>query len=235
MKRETKAGIYITVSIHLAVIIVLLLTVVTPSLKRGESFELDFSKQDELERLEEELAKKMELNRRLNRMLAEAGLPQEAIRNVAVDKGALKDDRGTDAEQLYKDAARIAKDFENGYEYDVIRPEKPEHGESGESVDSHEEQDYHGPAVVSYTLEGRKASHLSVPAYKCFLGGEVTVYITVEPSGKVLNAVVLDAVSSDDQCLRDYAVKASMASRFSRNSTAPAKQIGNIVYKFIAQ
>ena len=236
MKRETKTGLYITVSIHLAVIIVLMLTVVTPSLKGGERFEMDFSKQDELERLEEELAKKMELNRRLNKMLAEAGLPQEAIRNVAVDKGALKDDRGTDADQLYKDAARIAQEFARGYEYEVEEPEMPVHKEEEEQkTDPHEEKAYHGPAVVTYHLEGRKASHLSVPAYKCYLGGEVTVYITVEPSGKVIDAVILDAVSSDDQCLRDYALTASLKSYFSRSATAPPKQIGNIVYKFIAQ
>ena len=44
---EKLAGILITVSIHLAVIIILLLTVVEPSIrKQSATYEFDFTKQD---------------------------------------------------------------------------------------------------------------------------------------------------------------------------------------------
>jgi TonB family protein len=89
--------------------------------------------------------------------------------------------------------------------------------------------------VVSYTLDGRKASHLKIPAYRCYGAGDVTVIITVNPQGQVINAQVMDAVSANDQCLRNFAVRAARLSRFSASNTAPAKQTGEILYRFIAQ
>jgi hypothetical protein len=61
------------------------------------------------------------------------------------------------------------------------------------------------------------------------------VIITVDPSGNVLNAKVQDEVSSSDKCLREFAVRAAKLSRFSASTSAPARQMGNIVYMFIAQ
>ena len=63
----------------------------------------------------------------------------------------------------------------------------------------------------------------------------VTVVITVNTSGKVIDARVLDDVSSQDKCLRDFAIRAARMSRFSASPTAPSKQTGDIVYQFIAQ
>ena len=65
--------------------------------------------------------------------------------------------------------------------------------------------------------------------------GDVTVIITVNPQGQVINAQVMDAVSANDQCLRNFAVRAARLSRFSASNTAPAKQTGEILYRFIAQ
>ena len=96
-------------------------------------------------------------------------------------------------------------------------------------------KEYSGPSVVSYTLDGRKASHLKIPAYRCLGSGDVTVIITVDPSGKVLNAKVLDAVSAEDKCLRDFAIRAARLSRFSASTKAPARQTGEILYRFVAQ
>ena len=89
--------------------------------------------------------------------------------------------------------------------------------------------------MVSYDLAGRKASRLSIPAYRCFGAGHVTVIITVDPSGNVVNAKIQEDVSSNDKCLRDFAIRAARTSKFSASSSAPARQIGNIVYMFIAQ
>ena len=107
------AGILITVSIHLAVIIILLLTVVGPSIrKQSATYEFDFTKQDEIEKLEKEVQRQKALNDRLEKLLKENGVGSEPLRNVTVDRGSLKDDRGTDAEKLYRDAER----FQNHYE-----------------------------------------------------------------------------------------------------------------------
>lgn len=166
-------------------------------------------------------------------MLAEAaGVP---VRNVAVDRGALKDDRNTNAEELYREAEKLAQDLKNGPKLD--EPDE-DYAAVSKPVRQKEEQkksSYNGPSVVSYEIEGRKASKLSIPAYRCLGAGHVTVVITVDPSGKVLNAKIQDEVSSDDRCLRDFAVRAARLSRFSASGTAPARQVGNIVYLFVAQ
>ncbi len=233
MKSDEKAGLYITIIFHLVVIIVLLVCQISSALKRENTFVLDFSKQEKVEKETAERNLKEEVSERLDRMLAEAaGVP---IRNVAVDRGALKDDRNTNAEELYKDAEQLAKDLKNGPQLNepdedyaqISRPERKQEEKKNAG--------YTGPSVVSYELDGRKASKLSIPAYRCLGSGHVTVIITVDPSGKVLNAKVQDGVSSDDKCLRDFAVRAARLSRFSASPSAPARQIGNIVYLFIAQ
>jgi hypothetical protein len=45
----------------------------------------------------------------------------------------------------------------------------------------------------------------------------------------------MEEISSDDSCLRSFAIRAARLSRFSASSTAPARQTGEILYRFIAQ
>ena len=233
MKSDEKAGLYITIIFHLVVIIVLLVCQISSALKRENTFVLDFSKQEKVEKETAERNLKEEVSERLDRMLAEAaGVP---IRNVAVDRGALKDDRNTNAEELYKDAEQLAKDLKNGPQLNEPDEDYAQISRPERTQEEKKNAGYTGPSVVSYELDGRKASKLSIPAYRCLGSGHVTVIITVDPSGKVLNAKVQDGVSSDDKCLRDFAVRAARLSRFSASPSAPARQIGNIVYLFIAQ
>lgn len=226
--KETKAGILITVSAHLAVIIVLLETMVTPSLRKEGSIEFDFSAIEEIERLQKELEFKKDVNKRLNELLAMNGLDpiEEApeMKNVAVNRHT---------NDLLQENARIQQDIKESLErqhdenvvYEQYTPQKEEE----------QTVEYNGPSVVSYDLGGRKASRLPIPAYKCFGGGEVTVLIEVNPNGDVINAKVKGDVSTNDGCLRDYAVRAAYRAKFSKSASAPAKQKGDIVYSFIAQ
>ena len=242
-RSEDKAGILITVIFHLTVIIVLLLYQIDATVRREESFVIDFSKQEEIERqiqemeeMEREIAKLEAIRQRLEEKISGTTTPE--VRNIAVDKGGfLKDDRGTDAEQLYKDAERIAKDLRNGQSNAIEEDARDETVDLGGGSKSDRKSDavYSGPSVLSYTLDGRKASKLPIPAYRCYAGGEVTVIIVVNPQGMVVDAKVMDDVSSGDQCLRSFAVRAARLSRFSQSSTAPARQTGEIVYRFIAQ
>ena len=237
MKKEDKAGIYTTVIIHLAVLIVLLATSLGFSLQSENSFVLDFSKLEELERLQEEverLRQEAEFQKAISeRLEAEIGAAPGGYRNVAVDRASLKDDRGTDADQLYKDAERLAKELKGGFEVpdDGFSANLP----SKDDGKKKEQKAYSGPSVVSYYLEGRKASKLSIPAYRCMGAGEVTVLITVDNSGSVIAAKIDESCSSSDGCLRSFAIRAARLSRFSADPKAPARQQGNIVYQFIAQ
>ena len=223
MKKEDRAGLYTTVIIHLAVLIILLATSLGYSIQRENSFVLDFSKLEELEKLQAEV----------ERLQKEAEFQQAISEKLQQELGALKDDRGTDADQLYKDAERLAKELKGGFELpdDDFSASIP----SKDQGEKKEQKAYSGPSVVSYYLEGRKASKLSIPAYRCMGAGEVTVLITVDNSGTVVAAKGDESSSSKDGCLRSFAIRAARLSRFSASSSAPANQQGNIVYQFIAQ
>ncbi len=240
LRSEDKAGLYITVIVHLAVIIVLLAGRIGASLGRENSFVIDFSREEALERRmleekrqEEEAAWDEEISRKLEEMIA--GNDASQYRNVAVNRSALKDDRGTDADQLYKDAERLAKDLRDGVEADEPDDSYVEVNNKSTKPSEKKQAEYSGPSVVSYTLDGRKASSLPIPAYRCYGGGMVTVIITVDNSGRVVNAKVQEGVSSTDRCLREFAVRAARMSRFSSDPKAPPRQTGDIVYMFIAQ
>ena len=238
MNKDNRAGLYLTVIFHLTVIIVLLLYSIDTTLRREESFVLDFSKQEEIEKKEKEEIFKEDISRKLDELISAAQSSSAPIRNIAVDatNSRLKDDRGTDAEQLYKDAERLAKDLKSGHKDAIEEDARQETVEMQHQKKSDANQkEYSGPSVVSYTLDGRKASHLKIPAYRCYGAGDVTVIITVNNAGQVVKAEVMDGISSDDQCLRSFAVRAARLSRFSASQTAPPNQKGEILYRFIAQ
>lgn len=234
---DRKAGLYITVSIHLAVIIVLLAVRIGYEVQRENSFVLDFTQQEELERQQEQAQLHEIAEQDLERMLAAAAAMQSSqMRNVAVDRSALKDDKGIDADQLYKDAERLAKELRDGQnrqeeDLDAFAATQP----SPAKEEKEEPRAYSGPSVLSWSLDGRKASHLPIPAYRCYGAGEVTVIITVNNQGTVINAKVDDKLSTADNCLRTFATRAARLSKFSASPTAPARQMGTITYAFIAQ
>ena len=235
-KSEDRAGLYITVIFHLTVIIVLLLYGIDSTIKREESFVIDFSKQEEIERVIKEKAFKEDVSKRLDRLIEMSRTSSDPIRNIAVDAGSpLKDDRGTDAEELYKEAERLAQELKNGQMEDAREETVELPSEQKEKKKDEPKKEYTGPSVLSYNLDGRKASKLNIPAYRCYGSGDVTVIITVDNSGRVVGAKVLEEVSSDDTCLRSYAIRAARLSQFSASSTAPPRQTGEILYRFIAQ
>ncbi len=249
MKRipdEDKAGLYLTAIVHLAVLIVLLASGLGYTLSRENSFVLDYSRYDELDRMRQEVARLKEeaefkegVSRRLQQTLAANGISggESEIKNVAVDRSALKDDRGTDAEQLYKDAERLKGELAGGYEIpdeDSAALPSPK-ASAADEAPKRPSSTYSGPSVISYELEGRKASRLPIPAYRCMGAGQVKVIISVNPKGEVVSAKVEDNVSSKDACLRSFAIRAARLSKFTIKTDAPAKQSGSIVYEFIAQ
>ncbi|MBR2225836.1 MAG: hypothetical protein IJ884_08680, partial [Bacteroidales bacterium] len=229
---DQKAGLLITAIVHLAVIIVLLLGGIGYSLQRENSFVLDFTKQEEKEELERQVELKQSALEQLESMIAAQRME---VRNVAVNRSAqLKDDRNTDADQLYRDAERLAQELKDGqnrvqdnpedFVQDPVTPSKPE---------PRKKETYSGPSVLSWSLDGRKATRLPIPAYRCVGAGQVTVIITVNNQGKVIDAKVDNGSSSGDGCLRAFATRAARMSLFNASTTAPARQMGTITYAFI--
>jgi len=231
---DQQAGLYITVSIHLAVIIVLLAVRIGFEVQRENGFVMDFTAQEEVERLQQRIRMQERVEAQLEQMLSDQGVP---VRNVTVNQSTLKDDRGTNAEELYKEAERLAKELQEGQHkaddtpdsFAAVQEEKKEKKKE-------EAKPYSGPSVLSWSLDGRRASRLPIPAYRCYGAGEITVIITVNNRGDVVNAKVDDSTtSSQDGCLRTFAIRAARLSKFSASPEAPARQMGTITYAFIAQ
>ena len=236
LQNEDKAGLYITVIFHLLVIAILLIAQIGAVLRSENTFVLDFTKQEEKEKIAREENFREDISRRLEEMIAASEAGRDQVRNIAVDRSHLKDDRGTDARKLYEEAERLQEELDKGKS--AVHQEENElalQPVEKDSQEEHLESHYSGPSVLSWELEGRKASRLKVPAYLGMGAGMVTVVITVDNHGNVIDAKVEDAMSSKDASLRKYAINAARASRFSASPTAPARQTGNIVYQFIAQ
>lgn len=234
ISRDDRAGIYITVIVHLVVLIVLMAIQLGATLKKETSFVLDFTKMEQIEKLQKELELKQAINDRLNEMLAGG---YEPIRNIAVDRSELRDDRHSaeDARELYEEAEKLKQDLQRPaeevqVEHEIIAAPTPSKKE-----EARKEVKYSGPSVLEYELEGRKASRLPIPAYRCIGAGEVRINITVDKQGTVVGAKVDESSSSSDGCLRSFAVRAARMSKFSMSTTAPDRQQGYIIYQFVAQ
>ena len=234
--KEDRAGLYITIIFHLVVIIVLLAYQIDNALRREESFVLDFTKQEEIEKQKKEQIFKEDISKRIEEMLAAARNSGEPVRNVAVDANTqLKDDRNTDADQLYKDAERLANELKSGQLEDAREEAVELPAEETKKKEDPKKKEFKGKAVVTYNLEGRKASSLKIPAYRCYNSGDVTVIITVNNAGRVVGAKILEEISSSDACLRSEAIRAARTTRFNSSSSSPPNQTGEILYRFIAQ
>ena len=235
--KEKKTGFYTTVIFHLVVLIIFLLTAIHGVVSEETSFVLDFSKLEELEEIAKQEELKAQASKELDDLLSGNVTPNQ-YRNVAVDRSnqPLRDDRFKNPNQVYDearelqkklDASRAAALREQGNDEDAVA--------SGENLPDSNAPQYKGPSVISYSLDGRKAISLPVPAYKCQGGGDVSIRITVNRKGYVTAATVISNVSSSDECIVRSAIDAAKRSRFRASSTAPDKQVGEIVYRFIAQ
>lgn len=235
--KEKKAGFYTTVIFHLVVIIICLLTAIHRVASEETSFVLDFSKLEELEKIEKLEEMKAQASKELDDLLSGAA-SSSAYRNVAVDRSsqALRDDRFKNPNQVYDEARELQRKLDASRAA-ALR----EQGDDDASLASRENlpgsnvPQYEGPSVISYSLDGRKAISLPVPAYKCQGGGDVSVQITVNRKGYVVSAAVIESVSSSDECIVRSALAAAKKSRFRASSSAPERQTGEIVYRFIAQ
>lgn len=234
--KEKKIGFYTTVIFHLVVLIIFLLTSINRIVSEETSFVLDFSKLEEYERLQEQQEMKAKVSEELDEILS--GATSNPYRNVAVDRSGeqLRDDRFSNPNQVYDearelqrklDASREAALREQGADEDVAA--------TPSNVENSNAPEYKGPSVLSYQLDGRKAIYLPVPVYKCYGGGDVYVRIVVNRKGYVTNAQIIESSSSPDECLHKYAIEAAKRSRFTAKSRAEDRQIGEIVYRFIAQ
>ena len=110
---SNKAGLYLTIIVHLIAIIILLCWSIHAQLSQNTSFLIDFSAQEEQERLVEQTrmqeSVKEELDAEIDALLnASRSQNAQNIRNVAVDASEhLRDDRHDNPEDIYRDAREL--------------------------------------------------------------------------------------------------------------------------------
>ena len=231
--KEKKVGFYSTIIFHLVVLIIFLLTAIHGIVSEETSFVLDFSKQEEIEKIEKLEELKQQASKELDDLLS--GRASNSYRNVAVDRSnqPLRDDRFKNPNQVYDEARELQRKLDASRAAALREQGSDDVAANNENLPKENAQQYKGPSVISYTLDGRKAISLPVPAYKC--QGDVSVQISVNRKGYVVGASVIESVSSSDECLIRSAVAAAKRSRFRASTSAPEKQVGEIVYRFIAQ
>ena len=235
-KKDNNAGLYMTIAVHLVLLIVLLSSRIGYLIQEESSFVLDFTKEEELEKARREEVIKEEVSKELEEIFA----GRTPVRNVVVDAGNrgsnLRDDRFKNPSQVYDEAKKLQEKLDAARREATQQQGSDEEAAQSDKIDKEAKTEaYKGPSVISYSLEGRKSISMPIPVYKCVAGGDVSVAIIVNRNGYVTDAEVIDNASAKDLCIREYAVRAATSSRFTRSSSAPEKQIGEIVYRFIAQ
>ena len=86
---------------------------------------------------------------------------------------------------------------------------------------------------VGYSLGNRKALSKPAPKYTCNEQGKVVVEVSVDRTGRTINAVAgVKGTTNTAKCLLDQARIAAINTRWDASSDAPEKQVGKIVYNF---
>jgi len=106
----------------------------------------------------------------------------------------------------------------------------------GFADDKHNAKGYYGSGGDgggNYRLGNRQALSKPKPAYECNEEGNIYVSITVDKSGNVVSAQPgAKGTTNSAPCLLESAKDAALKTKFSPDQTAPAKQIGLIIYNF---
>lgn len=151
----------------------------------------------------------------------------DVIKDEMIAKGDLTEDN-------FIDRAKEEQNAEGDLQYLEEKTDVNENQD--DNTVSKMESDYRGPTRISYFLKDRFKVKLPIPIYTCPDGGSVTVEITVDTNGKVIDADVKAVESNtDDYCLKEAALKAAKKSTFTYNEDSPSEQKGTITYIFTSQ
>ncbi|RXR17214.1 energy transducer TonB [Flavobacterium amnicola] len=87
--------------------------------------------------------------------------------------------------------------------------------------------------VVGYSLGNRKALSKPQPNYTCNEEGKVVVEVTVDQTGKTINAVAgVKGTTNTASCLLQQAKLAALNTKWQASADAPERQVGKIIYSF---
>jgi TonB family protein len=111
----------------------------------------------------------------------------------------------------------------------TTRVQRHEVGDTFEAWDAQ----YDGLVTVRYALSGRKGQDLDVPGYTCLGGARVEVAISVDRTGRVVGAELVEG--DPESCFGKAALRSAREALFSPSPEAPKRQQGTLTYVFVAQ
>ena len=129
-------------------------------------------------------------------------------------------------EEEFARLAASEKEFETAGEANVVRQDV---GQTFERWDAQ----YDGLVTVRYSLTGRTGRDLDVPGYTCVGGAQVDVAIVVDPTGRVVEAKLLEG--DPEGCFGAAALRSARMAKFNASSQSPKRQEGRLTYVFVAQ
>ncbi len=144
--------------------------------------------------------------------------------------------RQTDIMNRTKNALANAKNAGTSSTGEGITGGQGNQGSPTGSVDSQVRGDGSGLGTkgVSYDLQGRGFQKLPLPKYDYQGEGKVVVEVSVDRSGKVIQAVPgIKGSSTLDEYLLRVAKEAALEAQFESKPDAPAVQKGSITYNFV--
>jgi len=236
-------GLLITVGVYLLLAVGIVTgKIYLQSAEKDQVYLIDVTQLEELIEEKEQLEAQVREMQMLREMEREY---YENVRNAASNadgelNSGLRDARGTQASDIYDEAQAVQdrmrasrEAYEQGLQdAENILRDRPQ--PAGGNDSSQQQGKQSGNVTVSYSLPGRHATYLPVPAYQCQGGGTIVVDIEVNRNGQVSKATVA-AGSVNDSCLREFALKAAQSSRFNVDETADNRQSGSITYLFVPQ
>lgn len=236
-----RVGLLVTVVVYLtlAIFFVTYKIIILPS--QTIFAEIEFQEEQQPQELQEELIEELQ---ELQDYQSE-NIQNKISSETSQFNETLRDNKNTDAAKIYEDAERMQRELQqNRQEYErslreIEQTANQNHKErqnvDGEQGDKNQDAFVRGNVAAAFTLEGRTAVYIDIPAYKCMGGGQVLVNISVNRSGKVTSAQVEKATSATDRCLINEAIASAKASTFSTSVSAPDPQRGTILFTFVAQ
>ncbi len=240
---DHRVGLCVTVIAYLVAAIVFVSTrIAVGGTEQQASIYIDFqdeqprpeTPEEREERLQQELQEDFsDIRNRISNENAESGENQL--------NEQLRDDRGTDAGEIYDEAEEVQRRIRanrEAYEQGLSEEQAILNGRKTKT-DKTQNRDVKikGRVTVSFSLINpvRTSVKLVVPAYRCEGGGEVIVNITVNRNGRVIAASIDRTSSTTDGCMIEAALEAARESRFNVDRNAPDKHTGTISYIFIPQ
>jgi len=234
-------GILGTIAFHLSILVVLLLIRFSQVRSDLESvIQLEY---EEVPEQEESLPSASGGDYAIGQVTDQ--LLAEAIRNIPVNRAGDLDKEistekfvqqikenldGSKPDAYYQQQERLKELIEQDEQADMyMEPEI-------KKEDNQENKLYEGPTTIYYSLENRYHQYLPIPVYKCEGAGEITVNITVDQRGRVVQVEMgSEAADANVLCFQEAARKSALETRFNADFNAPSRQKGTITYYFFAQ